>query len=130
MKPDMPSAGKTRGSPVAAGRIRAPSLVRIQRQVDIPTRWTLLVLGIWVLWRTRDAAPLGVWPWLIGAYILVAISTTAFWLARARRRTGQSSERHHCVHELSPRRPLRRRAHLAGWWVGQPTIYPPGLAGA
>ena len=66
-----------------AGRIRAPSLVRIQRQVDIPTRWTLLALGIWVLWRTRDAAPLGVWPWLIGAYTLVAISTTAFWLARA-----------------------------------------------
>jgi two-component system, NtrC family, sensor histidine kinase KinB len=83
MKPDTLSVGKTRGSPVAAGRIRAPSLVRIQRQVDIPTRWTLLVLGIWVLWRTRDAAPLGVWPWLIGAYILAAISTTAFWLARA-----------------------------------------------
>ena len=83
MKPDTPTAGKNSANLTAAGQMRAPSLVHIQRQVDIPTRWTLLGLGVWVLWRTRDAAPLGMWPWLIGAYALVATATTVFWLARA-----------------------------------------------
>ncbi len=83
MRPSASPAAKNSANPVMVGRIRAPSLVRIQRQVDIPTRWTLLVLGIWVLWRTRDAAPVGVWPWLLGVYALVAIVVTAFWLARA-----------------------------------------------
>jgi signal transduction histidine kinase/GAF domain-containing protein len=82
MKPDTSVAGKTSGSLAAGGRIRAPSLVRIQQQVDLPTRWTLLGLGVWVLWRTREAAPLGTWPWLIGAYALVAVITTVFWLTR------------------------------------------------
>ncbi len=88
MKPETPSTGKPPGSPVAAGRVRAPSLVRIQRQVDIPTRWTLLGLGVWVLWRTRDSVPLGMWPWLIGAYALMATVTTVFWLTRAEDRRG------------------------------------------
>ena len=82
MKPNAAPAARKPGSPATAGRIRPPSLVRIQRLVDIPTRWTLLALGIWVLWRTRAVAPFGGWPWVLGAYALVAILTTAFWLTR------------------------------------------------
>lgn len=70
------------GSEPIAGRARPPSLVHIQRLVDIPTRWTLLGLGLWVLWRTRDMRPLGLWPLIMGAYALLAVLTTAFWLGR------------------------------------------------
>ena len=65
--------------PSTAGRLRPLSLARIQRQVDVPTRWTLLVFGAWVLYRTRDAGLHGLWPWLAGAYALLAIGATVFW---------------------------------------------------
>mgnify|MGYP000956205815 CR=1 FL=1 len=50
MQPTTPSLPAT-----ARRRIRPPSLVRVQRLVDIPTRWTLLAMAVWVLWRTRGA---------------------------------------------------------------------------
>jgi signal transduction histidine kinase len=70
--------------PLAADRrrIRPPSLVRVQRLVDVPTRWTLLALGAWVLWRTRDAGAGGGWLWLMAVYGLLALLSTAYWLIR------------------------------------------------
>ena len=82
MKPAASPTGNGYG-----GRVRPPSLVRIQRLVDIPTRWTLLCLGVWVLWRTRDLGPLGLWPVFLGVYALLAVLTTAFWLGRAEDRS-------------------------------------------
>ena len=43
-------------------------------------------LGVWVLWRTRDLMPLGFWPVFLGAYALLAVLTTAFWLGRGEER--------------------------------------------
>jgi signal transduction histidine kinase len=80
------SARSSDGSAPTAGQVRPPSLVHIQRLVDIPTRWTLLGLGVWVLWRTRDMSPLGLWPLIMGAYALLAVLTTAFWLGRPENR--------------------------------------------
>jgi len=82
MRPDTPPARSSYSGPPAAGRVRSPSLIRIQRLVDIPTRWTLLALGFWVLQRTRDMAPLGLWPAIIGFYALLATTSTVFWLGR------------------------------------------------
>ena len=76
-----------------SGRVRPPSLVRIQRLVDIPTRWTLLCLGVWVLWRTRDLGALGLWPVVLGVYALLAVLTTAFWLGHAERLRHRSAHR-------------------------------------
>ena len=61
------------------GRRPLPALVRLERQVDVPTRWTLLFFGIWMLYRTRDAGLPGFWLWLVGAYALLALATTVFW---------------------------------------------------
>jgi len=68
----------------ATGLLRPLSLTRIQRQVDVPTRWTLLVFGIWVLYRTREGGVQGPWPWLVGAYGLLALGVTVFWFRRAK----------------------------------------------
>lgn len=70
----------------APRRVRPPSLARMQRQVDTPTRWTLLALGAWVLWRTRAAGWDG--PWAIGliVYALIALAATAYWLGPAAQR--------------------------------------------
>lgn len=76
------SARSRDGAAPIAGRVRPPSLVHLQRLVDIPTRWTLLGLGLWVVWRTRDTSLLGAWPVIIGAYALLAVLTTAFWFGR------------------------------------------------
>ena len=70
-------------SPPPAGRLHPLSLIRVQRQVDVPTRWTLFLFGIWVLYRTRDTGLHGPWPWLMGAYGLLAIGATIFWFRRS-----------------------------------------------
>ena len=68
----------------AGGRLHPLSLTRIQRQVDVPTRWTLLLFGAWVFYRTRDAGLQGPWPWLVGAYGLLALGATVFWFSRSK----------------------------------------------
>jgi len=68
--------------PVTRRRIRPPSLVRVQRLVDVPTRWTLLALGAWVLWRTRDASVSGGWLGLMAGYAVLALLSTTYWLTR------------------------------------------------
>ena len=68
--------------PATPRRIRPPSLVRVQRLVDVPTRWTLLALGAWVLWRTRDAGVGGGWLGLMAGYTVLALLSTAYWLTR------------------------------------------------
>ncbi len=30
-------------------------LAHVQRVMDVPGRWALLGLGVWVMWHTRDA---------------------------------------------------------------------------
>ncbi len=68
--------------PATRRRVRPPSLVRVQRLVDVPTRWTLLALGAWVLWRTRDASVSRVWLGLMAGYAVLALLSTAYWLTR------------------------------------------------
>jgi PAS domain S-box-containing protein len=65
-----------------------PSLARVQRRVDIPARWALLALGIWVVWHTRDAGWLGPWPWIMAGYTLIAVVTTGFWIGASDSRIG------------------------------------------
>ncbi len=69
--------------PAAPRRIRPPSLVRVQRLADAPTRWTLLALAAWLLWRTRDAGIGGGWLALLAGYALLALLSTGYWLARS-----------------------------------------------
>lgn len=87
----IPSAPMGRGQP--------PLQLRLQRLVDIPSRWGLAALGAWVLYRTSD----GSWPdwgWLIlGGYGLLAVAATGFWLAEARR-------------------PVAKEGARAKWWAG------------
>lgn len=66
----------------AGGRPRLPALPRIQRLVDVPTRWTLLALGTWNLWRARDTGQLSPWLWILAVYALLAVFATVFWLNR------------------------------------------------
>ncbi len=73
---------------LAGGRPRPPSLLRVQRLVDVPTRWTLLALGIWNLWRTQDTGRLGPWLWILIAYALLAVSATVFWMSRSNDQRG------------------------------------------
>ncbi len=63
---------------------RPLSLARLQRLVDIPTRWTLLALGVWILYRTRDGGVQGPWWGVFGVYALCALAATAFWLMQSR----------------------------------------------
>ena len=72
----------------AGGRPRPPSLLRLQRLVDVPTRWTLLALGTWNLWRTHDTGRLGPWLWILIAYALLAVSATVFWMSRSNDQRG------------------------------------------
>ncbi len=88
MKPTFASPGTGAAVGSDASRLRPPSLLRIQRLVDIPTRWTLLGLGGWVVWRTRDVTPLSVWPWVLGIYGALAILTTVFWMTRTQAERG------------------------------------------
>lgn len=70
-------------SPPLPGRVRPPSLIRLQRLVDLPTRWTVLALGLWVLFRTRDQGDLVPAVIVTAGYALVTIGLTAFWLSRS-----------------------------------------------
>ena len=56
------------------------ALGRLGRTVDLPSRWALLLVGAWVLWRTRPAGWAAPWLWIAGGYALIAAVTTAFWL--------------------------------------------------
>lgn len=76
-QPPLLEESSGRAGPVR--RVRARSLLRIQRLVDIPTRWTLLALGVWVAWHTRDSGRFISGPWIIGVYTLIALATTVFW---------------------------------------------------
>ena len=59
-----------------------PRLAHIQRLVDLPSRWTLLLLGLWVFWRVREAGRPGLWLPLLAAYGLIVGLSTLFWLTR------------------------------------------------
>ena len=79
----MSSISVTDGAISAPAAFRAPSLVRLQRQVDVPSRWTLLLVGLWVLYRTQGVGMASAWQVLVALYALFAIATTAFWFTRA-----------------------------------------------
>ncbi len=68
--------------PTASELSPVPELVRIQRLVDVPSRWTLMLLGVWVFWRVRETGRPGPWLPLLVAYGLIAIFSTVFWLVR------------------------------------------------
>jgi signal transduction histidine kinase len=80
--------GETGMSPVNES-VHLPSLTPIERLVDVPVRWALLTVGIWVMWHTRDAGWLGPWPWIMAGYMLITILTTAFWIGISDTRTGR-----------------------------------------
>lgn len=61
-------------------------LVRIQRLVDVPTRWTLVLLGIWIFWRVHEAGRTGPWLPIVGTYGFLALLSTVFWFSRQPRR--------------------------------------------
>lgn len=75
----IPASGGAVSAPTAS---RAPSLVRLQRQVDVPSRWTLLVIALWMLYRTRSAGIEPGWQALVAAYALFAVAMTVFWFMR------------------------------------------------
>ncbi len=75
------------------GRGRPLSLAYLQRLTDVPARWTLLALGVWVLYRTRTGESQGLWPLIIAAYAVVAIGATFFWLRAARAEAGKADDR-------------------------------------
>lgn len=56
-------------------------LGRIQRLVDIPSRWTLMLLGIWVFWRAHEVGRLGPWLTILSGYGIIALLSTVFWLS-------------------------------------------------
>jgi len=67
-------------------------LARVQQHFDLPGRWALLALGVWVVWRTREVGWSGIWPWILGSYALIALFTSGFWANHAgSRRGGQAA---------------------------------------
>lgn len=62
--------------------VSASELGRIQRLVDIPSRWTLMSLGIWVFWRVHEAGRVGPWLPILGTYGLIALLSSIFWFSR------------------------------------------------
>jgi len=74
-------------APSRDARTRANArLTRLARRIDVPSRWALLAIGIWVSWRTPDLGGSVGWPAAMIAYALVAAITTSFWLVRGRQR--------------------------------------------
>ncbi|MGE5603445.1 MAG: hypothetical protein ACM30E_10355, partial [Nitrososphaerales archaeon] len=63
---------------------RTLTLASLQRAIDVPARWLLLGLGLWVLYRTGDDWTRGFWVVSLGAYALVALAATVFWFTRTR----------------------------------------------
>lgn len=61
--------------------VPAFDLRRIQRLVDIPTRWTLVLLGIWVFWRAHEVGRTGPWLPILSGYGIIALLSTVFWLS-------------------------------------------------
>ncbi len=88
MMREMDAAVDKKGSdgPATPGAGPVSRLMRIQRLVDIPTRWTLVLLGAWVFWRVREAGRPGPWLPILGMYGFIALSATIFWLSRHSRR--------------------------------------------
>ena len=74
-------------------RARPLSLVRMQWLVDVPSRWTLFALGLWVLYQTRDAGVQGPWRALFGIYGLVAVAATILWYVESRRARAQTGSK-------------------------------------
>lgn len=73
------ASARTAPEATASRGEEALSLVRLQRVVDVPARWTLLALGVWVLSGNRDAGGQGLWPFVIAGYGLLALAATVFW---------------------------------------------------
>ena len=81
MKNSMSLSESPSVSPPLPGRVRPPSLIRLQRLVDLPTRWTVLALGLWVLFRTRDQGDLVPAVIVTAGYALVTIGLkSSAWL--------------------------------------------------
>jgi two-component system, NtrC family, sensor histidine kinase KinB len=78
----MSSISATNGAISAPTVIRAPSLVRLQRQVDVPTRWTLVLIALWVLYRSRGGGIEVAWQAVVALYAFFAVAMTAYWFTR------------------------------------------------
>ncbi len=57
----------------------ASSPVRLLRRVDVPSRWTLLLIALWVLYRTRGPGIEVAWQVALALYALLTVATTAYW---------------------------------------------------
>ncbi|MCU0507440.1 MAG: hypothetical protein MUC34_03400, partial [Anaerolineae bacterium] len=55
------------------------SPVRLLRRVDVPSRWTLLLIALWVLYRTRGPGIEVAWQVALALYALLTVATTAYW---------------------------------------------------
>lgn len=73
---------KSSNGSVTPTPVSVPELGRIQRLVDIPSRWTLMLLGIWVFWRVYGVGRPGPWLPILGAYALIALLSSVFWFGR------------------------------------------------
>jgi signal transduction histidine kinase len=89
----MSSISATDGAISAPTAFRAPSLVRLQRQVDVPSRWTLLLIGAWVLYRTRAAGIDVAWQAAVALYAVVTVALTAYWFTRSEAAAARRSTR-------------------------------------
>jgi len=60
---------------------RLPELKLFMQRVDAPSRWGLFGVGLWVLWRTRDAGWEEPWLPIVASYALITLLTTGLWLS-------------------------------------------------
>jgi len=88
VKPVRPPARPARFDRASKQGDRTARLARVQQRFDLPGRWALLALGFWVVWRAHEAGWAGIWPWILGAYALIALFTSGFWANHAESRQG------------------------------------------